>query len=148
MHSFIFVQFTSFAQLCLTLCDPTDARVPCPSSTPRACSDSCPSSQWCHSTISPSATSFSFCFLSFPASGSFPMSWLFASGGQSIGVSASASVPAINIQDWFLLGLTGLISRVLSRIFSSTTIQKHQFFDTQPSLWSSVHICTWLLEKP
>ena len=92
---------------------------------------------------------FTFCPQSFPASGSFPMSRLFAPGGQSI--KASASVLAMNIQGWFLLGLTGLISlqsKKLLRVFSSTTIQKHQFFGTQPSLWSNSHIHIWLLEKP
>ena len=95
-------------------------RLPCPSPTPRACSNSCPSSQWCHPTISSSVIPFSSCLQSFPASGSFPMSRLFASGGQSIGVSASASVLPMNIQDWFPLGLTGWISlqsKGLSRVF-------------------------------
>ena len=93
--------------------------------------------------------SFSFCLQSLPASGSFLMSWFFTSGGQSIG--ASASVPPINIQDWFPLGWTGLTflqSKGLSRVFSSTTVQKHQFFDTQPFLCANFHIHTWLLEKP
>ena len=93
---------------------------------------------------------FSSCLQSFPASGSFPMSWLFASGGQSIGASASASVLPVNIQDWFHLGLTSLISlqsKGLSRVFSNTTVQKHKLFGTQPSLWSNSHIHTWLLEK-
>ena len=88
---------------------------------------------------------------SFPASGSFQVSWFFASGGQSIGVSASASVLPVNIQDWFPLGWTGWISlqsKGLSGVFSSTTVQKHQFFSAQPSLWSNSHIHTWLLEKP
>ena len=84
--------------------------LPCPSSTPRACSNSCPSSQWCHPTISSSVTPFSSCLQSFPALGSFPVSQFFTSGGQSIGVSASASVLPVNIQDWFPLGLIGLIS--------------------------------------
>ena len=91
------------------------------------------------------------CLQSFPASGSFQMSQFFASGGQSIGVSASASVLPMNIQDWFPLGWTGWISlqsKGLSRVFSNTTVQKHQFFSTQPSLWSNSHIYTWLLEKP
>ena len=101
-------------------------------------------------TISSSATPFSSRLQSFPASGSFPMCWLFASGGQSIGTSASASVLPMNIQGWFPLGLTGLIlqSKGLSRVFCSTTIGKHQFFSTQPSLWSNSYICTQLLEKP
>ena len=123
---------------------------PCPSLSPRACSDSCPLSQWCSLVISSSATHFSFCFQSSPASGSFPVSFLFASGSQSIGTSASASVLPMNIQDWFPLGLTGLISLLskgLSRVFSST-IQKHQLFNAQPSLWSNSYIHMWLLEKP
>ena len=105
----------------------------------------------CCLTISFSATPFSFCFQSFPASGSFPRTQLFASGGQSIGASASASVLPMNIQDWFPLELTGLISLLsmgLSRVFSNTTLQKHQFFSAEPSLWSNSHIHTWLLEKP
>ena len=102
-------------------------RLPCPSPAPRACSNSCPSSQWCHPTISSSVVPFSSCLQSFPASGSFLRSQFFASGGQNIGASASASVLPMN-QDWFPLGLTGLIffqSKVLSRVFS-TTVQKHQ----------------------
>ena len=88
---------------------------------------------------------FSSCLQSFPASGSFPVTWLLASGGQNIGASASASVRPMNIQGWFPLGLTGLISflsKGLSRVFSSTTVQKHQFFSAKPSLWSNSHICT------
>ena len=103
-------------------------RLPCPSPTPRACSNSCPLSRWCHSTISSSVIPFSSCLQSFPASGSFLMSQLCPSGGQSNGVSASASVLPMNIQDWFPLGLTGLISlqsKGLSRVFSNTTVQKH-----------------------
>ena len=91
------------------------------------------------------------CLQSFPASGSFLMSWLFTSGSQIIGTSVLASVFPMNIQDWFPLGLTGLISlqsKELSRVFSNTTVQKHQFFTTQLSLWSNSHIHTWLLEKP
>ena len=125
------------------------ARHPCPSPSPGACSNSCPLSRWWHPTISSSVIPF-FSFLqSFPASGSFPKSLLFTSDGQSIGASASASVFSMNIQGWFPVGLTGLIllSKGLSRVFSSTTIQKHQLFGTQPSLWSNSHICTWLLEK-
>ena len=113
------------------------ARPSCPSPTPRAYSNSCPLSQWCHPTISSSVIPFFSHLQSFPASGSFPMSQFLASGGQSIGVSASASVLPMNIQDWFLLGLTGLISLLskwLSRVFSNTTVQKHQFFSTQLSL--------------
>ena len=108
--------------------------------SPRVCSNSCPLSRWCYLTISSSATPFSFCIQSFPASGSFPMSWLFVSGGQSIG--ASALLLPMNIQGWFPLGLTGLISlqsRRLSRVFSNTTIQKHQFFDAHPSLVQLSH---------
>ena len=127
------------------------ARLPCPSPSPRACSNSCPLNQWCHPAISYSVVPFSSCLQSFPASGSFLMSWLFTSGGQGIGVSASASVLPRNIQGWFPLGLTGWISlqsKGLSRVFSNTTVQKHQFFGTQPSLWSNFHIHTWLLEIP
>ena len=102
------------------------ARLPCPSPTPKA--------RWCHPTISSSVIPFSSCLQSFPASGSFPRSQFVASGGQSIEVSASASVPPMNIQDWFPLGLTGVISlqsKGLSRVFSNTTVQKHQFFSAQ-----------------
>ena len=105
-------------------------RLPCPAPTPGACSNSCSLSQWCHPTISSTVILFS-CLQSLLASGSFPMSPFFASGGQSIGVSASASVLPMNIQDWFPLGLIGLIflqSKGLSRVFSNTTVQKHQFF--------------------
>ena len=122
-------------------------RLPCPSPSPRACSNSCPWSQWCPPAISSSVVPFSTCSQSFPVSGPFPMSWLFESGGQSIGASASASVLPMNIQSWLPLGLTGWISlqsKGFSRVFSSTTIRKHQFFSTQPSLWSSSHIHTWL----
>ena len=117
------------------------AKHPCPSPTPGACSNSCPSSQWFHPTISSSVTPFSSCLRSFPAPRSFPMSWLFLSGGQSTGASASASVLPMNIQGWFpleLTGLTSLLSKELSRVFSSTTMQKHQFFGTKPSLWSFI----------
>ena len=99
------VQFSSVAKSCLTLCNPTDcSTLPCPSPTPRVYSNSCPSGHWCHPTISSSVVPFSSCLQYFPASGSFPMSQFFASGGQSNGVSTSASVPPINIQDWFPLG--------------------------------------------
>ena len=97
------VQFSSVAQSCLTL----HARLPCPSPTPRACSNSCPSSQWCHPTISSSDVPFSSCLQPFPASGSFPVSQFFPTGGQSVGASASASVLPMHIQDWFPLGWTG-----------------------------------------
>ena len=105
----------------------------CPLSTPRGCSNLCPLSRWCHVTISSSVVPFSFCLQSFSVSGFFPVSRLFASGSQSIGASASASVLSVNIQGWFPLGLTGLISlqsKGLSRIFCSTTVQKHKFFGT------------------
>ena len=98
-------------------------RLPCPSPTPGACSNSCPSSQWCHPTISSSVIPFSACLPSFPASGSFPMSQVFASDGQSIGVSASASVLPMNSQDWFPLGLTGLLSLQSKGLSSSPTPQ-------------------------
>ena len=127
------------------------ASPPCPSPTPRAYSNSCPSSRWCHPTISSSLVPFFSCPQSFLASGSFPMSQLFASGGQSIGVSASTSVLPMNTQDWSPLGWTGWISsqsKGLSRVFSNTTVQKHQFFDTQLSSQSNSHIHTWPLEKP
>ena len=113
------------------------ARPPCPSPTPRVYSNSCPLSQWCHPTISSSAVPFSSCLQSFPASGSFPLSQLFTSGGQSTGASASASVLPVNIQDLSPSGWTGWIfwqSKGLSRVFSNTIVQKHQFFSTQLSL--------------
>jgi len=116
------------------------ARLPCPSLSPWVCSNSYPLSQWCHPT---SVIPFSSCPQSFSASGSFPVSQLFASGGQSIGASASALVLPVNIQGWFPLGLTGwisLLSKGHSRVFSSTTVKKHPFFGTQPSLWSNSHI--------
>ena len=112
------------------------ARPPCPSPTPRVYSNSCPLSQWCHTTISSSVIPFSSSLQSFPASGSF-QSQFFTSGGQSIGVSTSTSVLSMNIQDWFPLGWTGWISlqsKGLSRVFSNTTVQKHQFFTAQLSL--------------
>ena len=126
-------------------------RLPCPSLSFWVCSNSCPSSRWCHPTISSSVVPFSSCLQSFPATGSFPMSQFFASGGHSIGVSASTSVLPMNIQDWFPLEWTGWVSlqsKGLSRVFSSTTVQKHQFFGIHPSLWPNSHIHTWLLEKP
>ena len=127
------------------------SRLPCPWPTPGACSNSCPSSQWCNPTISSSVIPSSSCLQSFPASGSFPMSRFFTSGGQSIGASASASVLPMNIQSWFPLGLTGLTtlqSKGLSRLFSKRTAQKHQFFRAQLSLRSNSYIQTWLLGKP
>ena len=122
-----------------------------PSPTPGAYSNSCPSSWLCHPTISSSVVPFSSHLQSFPASGSFLMSQFFTSGGQSFRVSASASVLPLNIQDWFLLGLTSWISlqsKEHSRAFSNSTVQKHQFFSAQLSLWSNSHIHTWLLVKP
>ena len=113
------------------------ARLPCPLPTPRACSNSCLLGQWCHPSISSSVIPFSYCLQYFPASGSFPMSWIFTSGSQSIGVSTSASILPMNIQDWFPLGLTSWISlqsKGLSRVFSNFTSQKHQFFSAQLSL--------------
>ena len=112
------------------------ARLPCPSPTPGAYSNSCPSSRWCHPTISSFVIPFSFCLQSFPASGSFPVSQFFTSGSQSMGVSASASVLPMNIQDWFPFGWTGSISLLykgLSRVFINTTVQKHQFLSAQLS---------------
>ena len=122
----------------------------CPPPTPNVYSGSCPLSQWCHPTISSSVIPFSSPLQSFPASGTFPMSQFFASGGQSTGASASASVHPMNVQDLFPIGWTGwlsLQSKGLSRIFSNTTVQKH-WFSAQLSLWSNSHILTWLLRKP
>ena len=138
----------SVAKLCLTL-QPhglQHTRLPSPSLLLGICSDSSSLSRWCHPTILSSVTPFSFCPQSFPASGSFPVSQLFASGGQSIGASASASVLPGNIQGWFPLGLTGLISLQstgLSRVFSRATVGKYQFFGSQSFLWSSSHIQFW-----
>ena len=126
-------------------------RPPCPSPTPGVYSNSCPLIRWCRPTISSSVIPFSSNLQSYPASGSFPMNQLFASGDQSIGVSALASVLPMNIWDWFPLRWASLIplqSKGLSRVFSNTTAQKNQFFSVQPSLWSESHIHTWLLEKP
>ena len=131
--------------------EPQHPRSPCLLPTPRVHPNSCPSSQWCHPAISSSVIPFSSCPQSLPASGSFPMSQLFASGGQSIGLSASPSVLPMNTQDWSPLGWTGWISlqtKGLSRVFSNTTVQKHQFFGTQISSQSNSYIHTWLLEKP
>ena len=127
------------------------ARPPCPSPTPGACSNSCPLSHWCHPTISSSVVPFSSFLQSLPASGSFLMSQFFTTGGQSIGASASTSVLPMTIQDWFPLGLNGLISlqsKGLSRVCSITTVQKYQFFDAKLSLESNSHIHTRLLKKP
>ena len=128
-----------------------NARPPCPSPTPGVHSNSRPLSRWCHPTISSYVVPFASHLKSFTASGYFQMSQFFASSGQSIGVSALTSVLPMNIQDWFPLGWTGwisLLSEGLSRVFSNTTVQKHQFFSAQLSLWSHCHIHTWLMEKP
>ena len=127
------------------------ARPPCPSPTPGVYSNSCPLSWWCHPAISSSVVPFSSCPQSLPASRSFPVSQLFTLGGQSTGVSASASVLPMNTQDWSPLGWTGWISlqsKGLSRVFSNATVQKHQFFGSQLSSQSNSHIHTWPLEKP
>ena len=126
-------------------------RLPCPSLSPRVCPSSCPLNRWCHPTISFSVALFSFCLQSYSASGSSPVSQPFASGSQNNRSSASASILPKSIWGWFPLRLTGLISLLskgLSRVFSSITIQKHQFFDALPSLLFSSHIHTWLLERP
>ena len=131
--------------------EPQHARPPCPSPTPGVHSNPCPLNQWCHPAISSSVIPFFSCPQSFPASGSFPMSQLFASGGQSIRASASPSVLPMNTQDWSPLGWTGwtsLQSKGLSRVFSNTPVQKHQFFGAQLSLYSNSHIHTWPLGKP
>ena len=141
------VQSLSHVQLFATPWTP-GARLPCPSQTPGACSNSHPSSRWCHPTISSSVVPFSFYLQSFPASGSFQMTQFLTLGGQSIG--ASASVLPMNIQDWFALRLIGWMSlqyKGLSRVFSNTRVQKHQIFGTQLCLWSNSHIWTRLLEK-
>ena len=146
---FVVVQLLSHVQL-FVIRGLQYARLPCPSLSPGVCSNSCPLSQWCYLTISSSVALFSFCHQSFRASGSFPTNWLFTSGGRSIGAPASASVLLKNVQGWFPLELTGMISlqfKRLSRVFSSTTTWRHQFFGVQPSLWSSSHIHTWLLEN-
>ena len=155
-HSLILMkyQFSSVAQSCPTLCDPMECstpRPPCPSPTPGVHPNPRLLSRWCHPTISSSVVPFSSCLQSFPASGSFTMSQLFASGGQSVGVSASASVLPMNTQDWSPVGWTGWISlqsKGVSRVFSNTTVQKHQFFSAQLSSQSNSHIYPWLLEKP
>ena len=147
------VQFSSVAQSCPTVCDPMNCSMP---GFPvhhqlGVYPNSYPSSRWCHTAISSSIIPFSSCPQSFPASGSFPVSQLFAWGGQSIGVSASASVLLMNTQDWSPLGWIGWISlqsKGLSRVFSNPTVQKHQFFSAQLSSQSNSHIHTWPLEKP
>ena len=127
------------------------ARLPCPSPSSAVCSNSCSLSQWCYPAISSSVVLFSFCPQSLPALESFPMSQLFTWGSQSIGTSASSSVLPMNIQGWVpsrLIGLISLQSRGFSRVFFNITVQTHQFFNAQLSLWSNSHIHTWLLEKP
>ena len=129
------------------LCDHMEqhTRPPCPLPTLGVYTNSCPLSQWCHPTILSSVIAFSSCLHSFPVSGSFQMSHLFPSSGQNVGASASASILLMDIQGWFPLGLTGLISlqsKGLLRVFSNTTVQKHQFFGPQPSFWSNSHIHT------
>ena len=127
------------------------AWLPCPSPSPRACSNSCPFSQWCHLTISSSAVPFSSCLQSFQVSGPFLISQLFASGTQSIGASVLTSDLLMNIQDWFPLELTGwlsLQSKRLSRVLFQHHSSKHQFFSAQPSVRSNSHIHTWLLHTP
>ena len=121
-------------------------RLPCPSPASGACANSCPSSQWCHPTVLSSVNPFSSCLQCFLASGSLPMSHFFTSGGQNK-VASTSDLPR-NIQDWFPLGLTGLISLLFKGLFSNTALQEHQFFGVQPSLWSNSHMHTWLLEKP
>ena len=146
------VQFSlSVVSDSLWLHESQHARPPCPSPTPGVHPNSCLSSRWCHRAISSSVIPFSSCPQSLPASGSFPMSQHFTWGGQSIGVSASASILPMNTQDWSPLGWTGWISlqsKGLSRVFSNTTVQKHQFFGTQLSSQSNSHIHTWPQEKP
>ena len=147
------VQFSSVTQSYPTLCDPMNCSMPglpvhhqLPEFT-----QTCPLSQWCHPVISSSVIPFSSCPQSLPASESFPMSQLFAWGGQSTGVPALASFLPKNTLDWFPLGWTDWIflqSKGLSRVFSNTTVQKHQFFSAQPSSQSNSHIHTWPLEKP
>ena len=137
-------KFSSGIQSCPT-------RPPCPSPAPGVHPNPCPSSRWCHPTISSSVIPFASHLQSFPATGSFQMSQFFTSGGQSIGASTIASVLPMNIQDWFPWRWTGLISsqsKGLSRVFFNTTVQEHQFFCSQLSLWSNSHNHTWLLEKP
>ena len=150
------VQFSSVAQSCPNLRshELQHARPPCPSPASGIYSNSCPSSRWCHPAISSSVIPFSSCPQSLPESGSFQMSQFFPSGGQSMGASTSASVLPMNTQDWFRLGnqfrtsWISLQSMGLSRVFSNTTVQKHQFFGAQLSSQSNSHIHTWLLEKP
>ena len=142
--SFVFSSVQSVMSDSLWSHGPQHTRPPCPSPTPGVYSNSCPLRQWCHPTISSSVIPFSSCLQSFPASGSFQMSQFFTSGGQNIGVSASTSVLPMNTQDWSPLGWTGWISlqsKGLSRVFSNSTVQKHQFFGVQLSLESKLLSC-------
>ena len=152
VHQFSSVQFShSVVSDSLRPHESQHTRPPCPSPTPRVHSNSCPSSQWCHPAISSSVVPFSSRPQSLSASESFPMSQLFAWGGQSIGVSALASGLPMSTQSWSPLGWTGWISlqsKGLSRVFSNTTVQKHQFFRAQLSSQSNSHIQTWPQEKP
>ena len=150
--SFKSVQFSlSVMYDSLRLHEPQHARPPCPSPTPRVQPNPCPLSQWGHPTILTSVIPFSSCPQSFPASGSFPMSQVFTWGSQSIGVAASTSVLPMNTQDWSPLGWTGWISlqsKGPARVFSNTTVQKHQSLGTQLSSQSNSHMHTWPLDKP
>ena len=153
LESFSSVQFISVAQSSPTLWphESQHTRPPCPSPTPGVYSNSCPSSRWCHPAISSSVIPFSSCPQFLPASESFPMNQLFTWGGQSIGVSALASVLPMNTQNWSPLEWTGWISlqsKGLSRVFSNTTLQKHQFFCAKLFSQSNSHFHTWPLEKP
>ena len=152
VHQFSSVQFShSVVSDSLRPHESQHTRPPCPSPTPRVHSNSCPSSQWCHPATSSSVVPFSSCPQSLSVSESFPMAQLFAWSGQSTGVSVLASFLPKNTQDQFPLEWTGWISlqsKGLSRVFSNTTVQKHQFFSTQPSSQSNSQIHTWLLEKP
>ena len=147
-----FVQLPSHVHLFVTLWnDPMHARPPCPSPSPKVCPSSCPSHQWYHPAISFSDALFSICPQSFPESGTFPMSQLFALGDQNTGASASASVLPMCIQGSFPLKLTSLISllpKEFSGVLSSTTIWRHHFFGVLPSVWSSSHKHTWWLGRP
>ena len=152
IHTVKGFQFSLVTQSCLTLrpYELQHTRPPCPSPTPGVYPNSYPLSQWCHPTISSSVILFSSCPQSFPASGSFQINQLFTSGSQNVEVSASASVLPKNTQDWSPLGWNGWISlqsKGFSRVFSNTTVQKHQFLGTQRSSQSNSHIHTWPLEK-
>ena len=145
--------YCSVAQSCSTLWPHGlhHTRPPCPSPSTRVSPSSCPSHWWCHPAISSSDALLSFCPQLFPASGIFPVSQLFTSGDQNTRTSASASVLPVSIQGWFPLRLTGLISLLsmgLSRVFSSTTVWRHQFFGALPSLWSTFHNCIWPWGRP